>query len=128
LSDTNFQEQFEAWLSASLAQDAPPEVVAYSFNLFEYSRGVYGIELIGASEFDPDNLDWACEEVWEPAPRMLDIPEDFCCGDWETCLRDTRSLLQRLLDKPTTAVARLKSSQAIAVGFVDGDLEIIWQR
>ena len=123
-----FPEQFEAWLSTSLAQDIPAEVVAYSLNLFEYSTGDYGIELIGASAFDPEDKDWACEEAWEPDPRTLDIPAAFCCSDWETCLRDVRSLLQSVLDKPTAAVARLKSSQGIAIGFVDGDLEIIWER
>jgi len=123
-----FAEQLEAWLGKSLAQDIPAGVVAYSFNLFEYSSRDYGIELVGASEFDPDDGDWASEEVWEANPRSLDIPADFCCSDWETCLRDTRSLLQSVLAKPTTAVARLKSSRAIAIGFVDGDLDVIWQR
>lgn len=127
VTNMKFPEQFEDWLSKSMSQGIPAEVVSYSFNLFEYSSGNYGIEVIGASEFDPDNRDWACEEIWEPDPRMLDIPADFCCSEWETCLRDVRSLLLSVLEKPTPAVARLKNSQGIGIGFVDGDMEIIWQ-
>lgn len=54
-----FPEQFEDWLNKSMSQGIPEEVVSYSFNLFEYSSGDYGIEVIGASEFDPDDRDWA---------------------------------------------------------------------
>lgn len=123
-----FPEQFEAWLSTALAQDIPAEVVAYSFNLFEYASCDYGMELIGASEFDPSDADWVCEEVWQPEPRMLDIPADFCSADWASCLRDARALLLSVLDKPGAISARLKASQAVAIGFVDGDLDVIWQR
>lgn len=128
MSETTFPVQFEAWLGAALKQDIPAEVVAYAFNLFEYSSCDYGIELIGASEFDPSDGDWVCEEIWEPEPRMLEIPADFCSTDWETCLRDARSLVLGVLDKPGAISARLKASQAVAIGFVDGDLDVIWQR
>ena len=64
-----------------MATDVSDEVVSYSFNLFEYSSGDFGIEIIEASEFNPNDADWACEEVWAPDPRMLDIPADFCCSN-----------------------------------------------
>ena len=127
MTDIKFPEQFEDWLNKSMTQHIPAEVVAYSFNLFEYGRGMYGMELIGASEFDPDDRDWACEEIWEPDPRELEISEDFCCSDWESCLRDVRSLVLNVLEKSTPAVARLKTSKGIGIGFVDGDMDIIWQ-
>lgn len=32
------------------------------------------------------------------------------------------------LDEPASPVAKLKDIGAVAIGFVDGDLELIWQR
>ncbi|QDT81246.1 hypothetical protein Mal35_47270 [Gimesia maris] len=125
-----FQEQFETWLSNSLEEEIPAEVVAFHFNLYE-STGqddvIFGIDLIGAESFDPDDSDWACDEVWAPAERILYIPVSDSGKDWEECLERMSTLIQTYLDSDLPAANTLKSKSGIGIGFVDGDLKLIWQ-
>lgn len=124
-----FSENIERWIASALAVEVPQTVVAYSFNLFELAsaEAKYGIELIGAEEFDEDDMDWACDEAWVASPRSISIPREFADGTWEDCLCDTKQLLVKLLRKSSGAAAKLKEGKAVAVGFVDGDLDLIWQ-
>lgn len=124
----DFPTQFEEWLSAALAAGVPSEVKAFSFNLFEPALvpGVkFGIEVVGTNAFDPINPDWACEEVWEPSVRRLDIPVSFSGQNWEECLASTQSLVQSVLEKDSQASMQLKSRLGVGIGFVDGDLHVI---
>lgn len=124
----DFSENFELWLTTVLASDLPSNVVAFSFNLFELGSAdaKYGIELIGADEFDEDDPDWACAEAWVGIPRLIPIPRTFADGSWEDCLRDVGQLVRDLLGKSSAAGAKLQEAEGIAIGFVDGDLELIW--
>lgn len=126
----HFEQQFESWLNESLSQDIPATVKAFSFNLYEpafVDDVKFGIELIGAEAFDEGGSDWACEEVWEPTTRGIDIPTSYTSESWETCLQRLKLLVLRHLDSDSPAIQKLKSKQGIGIGFVDGDLEIIWK-
>jgi hypothetical protein len=106
----------------------PDEVQAFSFNLFEVPQTAgakFGIELIGAGAFDAEDADWACDEIWESKPRQLVIPISFSSTDWRKCLTSVRGLVDTVLSSQKES-AVLKSRQAVAIGFVDGDLEVIW--
>jgi hypothetical protein len=61
------------------------------------------------------------------SPRSISIPHSFANGGWEECLRDAKQLLTKMLDESSQPAAKLKETRAVAVGFVDGDLELIWQ-
>jgi hypothetical protein len=126
----SFSEEFNSWIDAAFASEVPKTLVAYSFNLFELGpqEAKYGIELIGADEFDTDNSDWACNEVWEADPSSMLIPRTFANGTWEECLDDVRALLTNILSKSSATATKLKEAIAVAIGFVDGDLELIWKR
>lgn len=126
----SFSEEFNSWIGSALASEVPKTVVAYSFNLFELAPGEakYGLELIGSDEFDMDNSDWACNEVWVANPRSFSIPRAFANGAWEECLDDIRELVTNTLSKSSATATKLKKARAVAIGFVDGDLELIWKR
>jgi hypothetical protein len=124
-----FERDFRAWLESSL-MDVPPDVKAFSFNLFEPAPVPdvkFGVELIGAGEFDENDPDWPCGEVWVPVQRQLDIPVSFSGEAWEECLTRIRSLLEEVLSEHSHAGKVLKSRAGIGLGFVDGDLEVIWK-
>jgi hypothetical protein len=125
----NFPTQFKEWLSSALHPPVPGEVCAFSFNLFEPALvdGVrFGVELVGAETFDPEDSDWVCEEVWTAQPRKLNIPVAFSGNGWEECLQKMKLLLQSVLEEQADISNVLKSRQAVALGFVDGDLDVIW--
>lgn len=121
--------QFHEWLSSALLVPVPDQVAAFSFNLFESARveGVrFGVELVGAEHFDPEDSDWACEEIWVAEPRELHIPITFSGEGWEECLQKMNALLQFELEHQRGVSSILKSRRALALGFVDGDLQIVW--
>jgi hypothetical protein len=125
----SYEEEFKEWFSASLAQSMPASVKAFSFNLFELpesSEVKFGIELIGSSSFDENDPDWACDEVWEPRVRKISIPKSFSGSCWEQCLANVRALLLTCLSSEVAA-EKLKSKLGVGLGFVDGDLEVLWQ-
>ena len=126
----NFEQEFHTWLKQGLQSVLPEEIKAFSFNLFEPALvdGVkFGIELVGAGEFDENDSDWACDEVWEPEQRQLNIPIEYSGDNWESCLKKMKSLINDTLQANQGAVSKLKNVQGIGVGFVDGDLEVVWK-
>ncbi len=126
----SFSEELNHWIDAALASEVPKTVIAYSFNLFELDpqEAKYGIELIGSEEFDADNSDWACNDVWTADPSSIHIPKAFANGAWEECLDDVRGLLTNILSNASATATKLKEARGVAIGFVDGDLELIWER
>lgn len=125
----DFSEEFDEWLTSVLDTELPSTVVAFSFNLFEQEtlEAKYGIELVGADRFDPDDSDWACGEAWMANPRSISIPRTFADKGWQECLADTKRLLVNSLEKSSVSATKLKEKRVVAIGFVDGDLELIWQ-
>jgi hypothetical protein len=126
----NFEEEFQVWLEKALKCDLPNEIKAFSFNLFEPALidGVkFGVEIIGAGEFDANDPDWACDEVWEPEQRKLNIPIEYSGDSWQMCLEKVTKLVADTLQKNVNLAAKLKESMGVGVGFVDGDLKIVWQ-
>lgn len=124
-----FEDSFNAWLRSSLSSAIPKSVRAFSFNLSEPAgeSSHFGVELIGSPDFDIEDADWACEEVWAATPRMLSIPAAFSTSSLETCLAKVKRLvLAALVDD---AVGKtLKTRKGIAVGFIDGDLDVVWHQ
>ncbi len=124
-----FEQQFFHWLERNLPTEVPKSVQAFAFNLLDSADAdncTFSVELIGAEIFDIKNPDWACEEVWEPAERQLDIPNDFSGKRWQQCLGKIRSLVLAILQEDSIASRSLKSTRGVGLGFVDGDLEVLW--
>ncbi|WP_462152571.1 hypothetical protein [Pseudoalteromonas xiamenensis] len=119
-----FEHQFTKWINKALETEIPKEVVAFCFNLSETSVG-FKMELIGSSEFDNENPDWACEEIFEAKPREIEISSKFCGKNWEQCLNNSVLLITKYLGSNQSGAKILNNSLGVAVGFVDGDLEII---
>lgn len=125
----SFPEEFNSWLDRAIQSGVPASVKAFSFNLFEpaFVEGVkFGVEVIGASQFDECNSDWACDEIWEPNERRLNIPLSFSGETWDECLSKVQYLIQNFLAADSATARALKSREGIGVGFVDGDLNVLW--
>lgn len=122
-----FAEIFSDWLDRALPASLPSGVRAFSFNLTNVYEKEYAIEVIGASSFDAANPDWACDETWQPVPRQIEIPSGALGMEWED-VQDSASKL--VLEYLATGAKRnvLQSSEAVGIGFVDGDLHLLWRK
>ena len=115
-------EQFAKWLDGFMDYGFE-EVVALNFNLYEDGDAKWSVELVGTASFDEDDDDWACDEVFSNRETPLVWEEN---ADWETILSKVQEFIRRYLEHGEYSDL-MKENQAVAVGFVDGDLEIVYR-
>jgi hypothetical protein len=118
---------FETWIDGTLTAGAPSAVVAFNFNIYE-DADAFSVELIGTSSFDEEDSDWACDDIWNAAVQRFRIPFQVVGSEWRTALAKVEEWLIGYLASGSQGAVRLKESEAVAVGFVDGDLELLWRK
>jgi hypothetical protein len=119
-------QDFAAWLDGRLAVPMPPAVVAFSLNLYE-GNDSFDVQLSGASSFDPEDETWACNPVYADEENLFRIARGLVLDDWEAALDLVLLCMERYLREGERS-AVLRASRGVGVGFVDGDLHVIWPR
>lgn len=121
-------DEISAWLDDVLEDisetDILNEIIAFGFNLYDNGDDNWSMELIGTSEFDADDEDWLCNEVTDFGTRNNSF-QWYKKAKWEEILNDVICLLKRYLESGKYADV-LKAKLGIGVGFVDGNVEIIY--
>ncbi len=123
-------EEFSAWLDNLLENnEMPADTKAYCFNLYEESaeENLYAVQIVAANAFDANDADWACEEVWSSE-------EDIFCIDisdedektWKHALDLFTEMAVNYLAKGNFKDVLLKH-EAVGIGFVDGEIDIIYK-
>lgn len=113
---------FNAWVDRVLIEHRDVTATAYNFNLYEHVDS-FAVQLIGAASFESDDSSWACDEVFSSGEDLFEIPRALVGDDWTRGLDAAKSLVSGYLQNGAQA-ARLRSSRAVGLGFVDGDLEL----
>ena len=124
----NIYEEFAQWLDNLLENnDMPAETKAFCFNLYEESETdhIYGIQLIAADHFDENDPDWACDEVWSSEEDIftVDTSDEDDTG-WKHAQDLFTEMVNEYLESGSFSKI-LKSAEAVAIGFVDGELELL---
>ena len=112
------------WIDGVLSDGVPDEAVAFCFNLYENDEYYWSMDLIGAGRFDPEDQDWACDEVTDFNSRESLFTFQAEC-EWDEALQTMIDILKKYLNDGKYADL-LKSREGVGVGFVDGDIEIIY--
>lgn len=120
----SLQTAFAAWLDAAGQEEISSDVVAYNVGLFEGENG-FTAYLVGASSYNPDDSDWACDEAFTPEQRYFEIPRDATGDDWEDAQRLVAAMVRAYLADANNAGGYLRGADAVTVGFDDGDLELV---
>ncbi len=115
--------EFELWLDNALEPVVSKETVAFNFNLYDDGDDNWSIELVGTASFDEDNDDWACDEVFATRENPFSWNED---ATWDDVLNKVSVLIENYLENGKKAKI-LKKSKGVGVGFVDGDLVILYK-
>lgn len=123
-------EKFADWLDALLENNEMPESTkAFNFNLYEdrvddeSDEKVFGIQLIAADRFDPDDDSWACDEVWTSEEDIFYISlSDEEDKSGEHAEKIYVELVKEYLRNGKYAVTIAR--KPVGIGFVDGDLNI----
>lgn len=119
-------QKIEKWIDKVLKQDFPNNVVGVIFNLYEDGDALYSVEVIGTESFDKEDEDWACDELtdFETRENPLVLKSN---SDWEEMLSTVSDCLKKYLAEGKYA-DKLKNCTAVATGFVDGDIEILYTK
>ena len=117
--------EIETWLNVVLEQDIPSSLAAFGFNLYEDENNAWSMEIVGTESFDPENEDWICEEVTDFETRDDPFAWEQEAG-WEEILEEVILVLKEYLENGLYADL-LKSRCGVGVGFVDGDVEILYE-
>ena len=79
------------------------------------------MELVGCSSFDENDADWACDEVFDNRDEPFAWEEE---ADYDHIFAGVKVMILQYLQDGAEADV-LKDSQGVAMGFVDGDLELL---
>lgn len=128
-----FEARFQIWLDEALKNSIPKTVRAFAFNLFEVpvsgkTSNRFAVELIGASHFSQADTDWPCTEVFEFTPRSLEIPNSFSGSTWQECLDVMTRLTVDYIGSNSAGSAKVRAVDGVGIGFVDGDLRILYEQ
>ena len=118
--------EFAAWVDRVLDQQDLSPVVAYNFNLYEH-EGETAVQLVGATSYDPDDEDWACDTYYSSGEDLFILPHSLTGRAWKDALRFATRLINEYLQRSTVPTP-VRTCRAITVGFVAGDLEIVYSR
>lgn len=116
-------ERFAEWLDYSLNAELPDDLVAFCFNLYEEENSTWSVELIGSPDFDGEDGYWACHEAFDNREYPLRWQEE---AEWEDIHNKIETYIRQYLVTGQYAEV-LKGYQAVAMGFVEGDLTIVYQ-
>ena len=84
------------------------------------------MELVGTERFDVDDENWSCDEVTDFGTRegLLAWNKN---SEWDVVLEDMSTVLKQYLENGEYAHI-LKSKESGGIGFVDGDVEILFSK
>ena len=118
----NQNKKFKEWLDSILKTKLLDGVIA--INLYEDVDNKWSIELIGALSFDENNDDWACDEIFTTRDNPFVLVEE---SDWKTIEIIYTNLINEYLKNGKYSNI-LKQYTAIGIGFVDGDINIVYKK
>ncbi|MGI6607658.1 MAG: hypothetical protein ACOX1F_01580 [Erysipelotrichaceae bacterium] len=118
------EEEFFKWLDTILKDDLLPEIKAINFNLYEDMDNKWSIELVGTSMFDENDDDWACCEVFSARDNIFVIEQD---SEWKEIEILFIEMVKKYLNTSKYS-HKLKQYEAVGIGFVDGDMHILYRR
>ena len=116
------ENDFIEWLDQQLDAEIPDHVIAFNINIYE---SPFGIEIVGSTEYDADDEDWACREDWIPENRRIPVSDQLFGDSWEEAQECLMALARAYLASSAKNRKKLKSAKAFALGFVDGNLSYV---
>ena len=117
--------EFTLWLEKNLINLDETNINSYCFNLYEDDTS-YHVQLIGSSSTpEEDEDDWACDEVYSTHEDIFIIKKEVAGENWENGLDFSTNLVKKYIEAGKYSNI-LKRKNCLGIGFVDGDIEIIY--
>ena len=111
------------WIDDAIKTGIPKDVVSVCFNLYEDIDNNWSVEMVGCLSFDESDSDWACDEFTDFGTRNNPFRWNQD-SDWSEIQLKISDMLLRYL-KEGEYKNQLNNLAGVAVGFVDGDLDLL---
>ncbi|GBU10031.1 hypothetical protein AwWohl_11690 [Gammaproteobacteria bacterium] len=127
------QIEFNAWVSDIVIEDDimqaanQGQLKAFCFNIYE-DEDEFLVELVATDKYAADNDDWAATEFWDSGSVMFILTHAQIGQDWEDAHEQVCILAENFLDTNSSISTFLQTAEAIAVGVIDAELELIYSR
>ena len=116
---------FTAWLNKLLENPLPENTKGINFNLYEEEQqNTFGLQFVATASFDLNDEDWACNEIFSFNENMYYFTNE---NGWEQTLKEVQKNITEYLEKEDYS-SILKKYEGIGLGFVDGDLIIVYKK
>lgn len=126
---SSVRPSFFAWVDHALSQRIPDVAVAFHFNLYEGEDSVH-IQLMGTDSFVPGEVPerdyWPGAETFTTGEDIFEIPFSVAGEDWKAWLKTSVELIRSYIAGGEKSII-LKSTLGVGMGFVDGDMHVLWQ-
>ena len=123
--ENNLEKIIFNWIDNVLIKKIPDDVVAFCFNLYDDGNYNWSMEIVGTESFDAEDADWACDEITDFDTRTNPLSW-IDKVEWKDVLKKVTLILEKYIEKGKFSNI-LNSVNGVAVGFVDGDINIIYK-
>jgi len=104
--------------------------VAFHFNLYE-GRNSVRVQLVGTDSFvpgsDPERDYWPGTTTFSTGEELFDIPYAVAGSGWREWLQTSMDFARAYIANGSRS-SILKSTRGVGMGFVDGDMHVLWQQ
>ena len=114
------------WLEGFSKEPIANKIKAICFNLYDDGNGNWSLEMVGTASFEQDDPDWACDEVTDFGTRNSPFSWNENC-DWKSVLEEVSRYISKYMETGILDFVKNRV-EAIAVGFVDGDINMIYKK
>lgn len=121
------QQLFAGWVDGVLSAELPKGIAAFHFNLYDGPE-THDVEIVGCPTYEPHDSDWACDDIFNSGGPRFGLPHLTVGSHWEQGLDAAIGLLKAYVASDAAGAGRMRDSQAVSVGFVDGELHLVWAR
>jgi hypothetical protein len=88
------------------------------------------VQIIGTESFtpgkDPERDYWPGAETFTTGEDVFEIPFEVAGSDWKEWLKTSIEVVNSYIAEGTQSSV-LRSSKGVGLGFVDGDMYVLWQ-
>jgi hypothetical protein len=119
------KSDFFTWADGVLTRPVPKNTVAFHFNLYQGNDSVH-IQLMGIDSFEGSEDYWPGAKTYSTGEDVFHVPFESAGVGWPEWLESLKRLVSDYIAYGKRSDV-LRSTKGVGIGFVDGDMYVLWQ-
>jgi hypothetical protein len=123
MSDS-IKREFFSWIDSVLSGPIPKSTSAFHFNLYEGIDSIH-VQLIGTESFEHVSDYSPGGETFSTGENIFEVPLQYAGPQWPQWLEYMKQLALAYIESGARSPV-LRNSLGVGIGFVDGDMYVLW--